>query len=141
MFKIENPNSLCAVWVGFYLPPFLLAYEVIYHLVSGSPLMIGPLFPAIPVGFNALLQFVLIVGGQGLIFEYVSSWKVRICFSVLLCVFSIAVFMYFRNASGDNDESINKGMVNSILWSPIITLPITIFLCFINGMSKKTSDK
>lgn len=141
MIKIENPNSLCAVWVGFYLPPFLLAYEVIYHLVSGSPLMIGPFFPAIPVGFKALVQFVLIVGGQGLIFEYVSSLKGRICFSVLLCASAIAVCMYFQKASAENDERIIKGMVNSILWSPIITLPITIFLCFIDGMSEKTSDK
>ncbi len=141
MIKIENPNSLCAVWVGFYLTPFLLAYEVIYHLVSGSPLMIGPFFPAIPVGFKALVQFVLIVGGQGLIFEYVSSLKGRICFSVLLCVSVIAVCMCFQKASAENDERIIKGMVNSILWSPIITLPITIFLCFIDGMSEKTSDK
>lgn len=46
-------NRLLGSWTGFYLPPFFLAYEVIYHLASGSPLVIGPMLTAAPVSIFA----------------------------------------------------------------------------------------
>lgn len=75
MIEIENPNSLCIAWMFFYLLPFLLAYEIIYHLASGTPFWAEPILLAIPVVIMASLQFVLIPGGQGLIFEYILSLK------------------------------------------------------------------
>lgn len=142
MIKIGNPNSLCIAWMGFYLPPFLLAYEIIYHLASGTPFWVAPILPAIPVAITASLQFVLILGGQGLIFEYVLSLKARICFSVLLCFIVTFTTVYWIEFYDTDPETTIKGLSNSALWSSIIALPITIFfLCFVHGRSEKSLDK
>lgn len=138
----KNENNLLGSWLGFYLPPFFLSYGVIYHLASGSPLIVGPMLVAGPVAVIASIHFAFMMGGQVLIFEYVSSLKARIVFSILLCVLVTAVFTYNATLCVGNGEMVIKGEVHSALWSPIITLPITIFfLYFVHGRSGKGSDK
>lgn len=138
----KNENNLLGSWVGFYLPPFFLAYEVIYHLASGSPLIVGPMLVAAPVFFQASIHFAFIMGGQVLIFEYASSLTARIIFSLLLCALTTTLFTYYEALCVGNGEMVIKGGINSALWSPVITLPITIFfLYFVHGRSGKDSDK